>query len=62
MQCKYCGVSYKLTKWHTDPKACPDCDGFTEDLSIDDDELHVEVWNLRKIKASIPYDLETDDI
>lgn len=66
MNCRYCGTAFKLTKFHVEVSTCLDCSGITDDLSIDDEELKVEIWNLRnptgKIKAIFEYDLETEDV
>lgn len=66
MECKYCRTSFRLTEWNKDPHACPDCDGITDDLSIDDSALKVDLWHLRhpsgKTEPVFEYDRETDDI
>jgi len=66
MNCKYCGESYRLTKFHKDPHACPDCDGITDNHSISDEEIKVDAWQLKhptgRTKPVFEYDEETDDI
>lgn len=64
MHCRYCNSSYRLTKWHNDKNACPDCDGITDNLNIDDAEIQLDIWNLKhptgKTEAVFEYDEYTD--
>lgn len=47
MRCIYCESSFKLTKFTKNKNVCSACDGTVDDLSIDDEELSVEVEILR---------------
>lgn len=47
MICRHCGCSFRLTKFHKDKSACIDCDGITDDFSIDDAELQIDIWKLK---------------
>ena len=64
MECKYCGLAYRLTQHHKDKNACPDCDGITDDLTIDDEEIKVDAWCLKhpsgKTSPVFEYDEYTD--
>jgi len=46
MNCKYCGAKFKLSTLHVDPNMCLDCSGVADDLSISDDEIAIDVWQL----------------
>lgn len=66
MQCKYCNSTFRPNRLTKDLHVCPECEGIIDDLSIDDEEIKVEAWNLRhptgKTKPIFQYDLETEDI
>ena len=47
MKCRFCGEMYKLTVFHKDTTACLDCSGVTEDMSIEDDEMKIDLWVLK---------------
>lgn len=65
MNCKYCGVSFKLSRHQVEPSVCLECSGVMDDFSISDEELKVEVWNLQnpsgKVKPVFDYDLESEE-
>jgi len=46
MNCKYCGAKFKLSALHPDPQACLECSGVADDLSISDEEIAIDVWQL----------------
>jgi hypothetical protein len=54
MLCKHCGCSFRLTKFHKDKQSCLDCDGITDDLTIDDAELQIDVWKLKNPSGRTP--------
>lgn len=43
MLCKYCHCTFKLSKWQQDNNTCLNCSGVLDDLSIEDEELDVEL-------------------
>ena len=47
MHCKYCDTSFRPSKYTKNKNACPDCDGITDDLDIEDEEFRVDAWCLR---------------
>ena len=64
MNCKYCGCSFKLTKLNTDAAACLECSGVVDDMSIEDEEIRIDIWKMQnpsgKTRPVLDYDLETD--
>ena len=60
MKCLSCECTYRKTSWHTDNNFCPDCSGTTEDLSIPDEEMRVDlniIYNpTGKVRSKLDYD------
>jgi hypothetical protein len=46
MNCKYCGAKFRLSALHPDPSACLECSGVADDLTISDEEIAIDVWQL----------------
>lgn len=43
MKCIFCESTFRVTKFTKDKNICPECDGTLDDLSLEDEEVSLEV-------------------
>jgi hypothetical protein len=47
MKCRYCGDSFKLSPLNKDSSTCLECSGVVDDFSVEDEELKIDLQQLK---------------
>lgn len=62
MKCRFCGETFRLTKYHKDQASCPDCSGITDDFTINDEEMKIDILHLKNPSGRTQPVFPSDDL